>query len=90
MSINKYNSEGYNDPTAYAALTKYIKKNKHQKRTWLLYTSVRRIREILQGILKTQGSTADLYMRTVEFHLHRIYCSRNLWMIAILQNVKQL
>ena len=71
MSINKFNSEGYYDPTAYEALTAIEKKKRHFEPFVLLYISALLIPEMLRQMSPQHRNTAALLWITATFPSHR-------------------
>ena len=87
MGINKFNAEGYYDPTCYEALSKVEREEKqatyqpmcvpHSPGMWNITRS-------------RQESTADLHLRTRRFRLLHIYCFHSFWMTRIPKREKRL
>lgn len=83
MSINRYNSEGYPDPTTYGALSNIEKETKAARAYRPMVYVCSRFREMLPGILQMHESTAAmLWSRGISLLL-RICCFRSFLTITI-------
>lgn len=95
MSINKFNAEGYYDPTCYEALSKVEREEKQASYQPLVYVCSPFSGDVEYNMEQArrysrQDVTADLHLRSRPFRLLRIYCSHSFWMTTIRKKEKRL
>lgn len=77
MSINKFNSEGYYDPTAYAAMTAVEKEEKALRAFRpIVYICSPYAGAVSENLEKARKYSASLWI-TATFPSHRICCFRS-------------
>ena len=87
MSINKFNPEGYYDPTAYEALTNIIENEKAEKKAAfrpLVYICSPYSGDIEMNIKKARTFCRFAIKKTIYLSLH-IYFFHSLWMMMTLK-----
>lgn len=85
MGINKFNAEGYYDPTAYEAMTNIIKEEKRSSHSDLLCISAHPMPEMWRQTSRRHKDTADSPWTAAISPSLRICCFRSSWMTAILK-----